>query len=145
MILQIHQLYTKETDVDREMYLFMRRILDRGHNLDKITTIFSKAITNAKQYLRQSPAHRKEILHKKTQAAKRQVYFHLPFHPNHPSSDTKRAWKLLIYNSLGKLQLDYTTNQGGHAIPVDRFVLCYHRSPNLGIWNIHSFQPAGST
>ena len=101
MVLRIHQLCAKEMDVNREMYLFMRRILDRGHNLDEIKTIFSHAITNAKQYLRQSPARRKELLHKKAQAAKRQVYFHLPYHPNHPSSDIKRAWKRLIYNPPG--------------------------------------------
>ena len=110
MILQIHQLCTKEIDVDREMYLFMRRILNRGHNLDKITTLFSKAIINAKQYLRRSPARRKELLYQKTQAAKRQVYFHLTFHPNHSSSDIKRAWKRLIYKPPGKLQLNHITN-----------------------------------
>ena len=132
MVLRIHQLCTKEKDVDREIYLFMRRVLDRGHNLDEIKTIFSHAITNAKRYIRRSPARRKELLLEKAQAAKRQVYFHLPYHPNHPSSDIKKAWKRLIYNPPGKLQLNYTTNQTGHSIPVDRFILCFHRSPNLG-------------
>ena len=51
MVLQIHQLCTKEMDVDKEMYLFVRRVLDRRHNLDENKTIFSNAITNAKQYL----------------------------------------------------------------------------------------------
>ena len=110
----------------------MKRILDRGHNLDEITTIFSKAIINAKQYLRRSPARRRELLHRKTTTMQRQVYFHLPFHPNHPSSDIKKAWKTCIYNPPGKLQLNHTTNQRGHTIPVDRLVLCHHRSPNLG-------------
>jgi hypothetical protein len=91
MILQIYQLCSKETDVDREMHLFMRKTLDRGNNLDEITTLFSKAIINAKKYLRRSPARRKALLHQEEQAAKRQVYFHLPFHPSHPSSDIKRA------------------------------------------------------
>ena len=100
--LRIHQLYTKEKDVHREMYLFMRRVLDRGHNLDEIKAIFSHTITNAKRYIRRSPAHRKELLLEKTQAAKRQVYFHLPYHPNHPSSDIKKAWKRLIYNPSGE-------------------------------------------
>ena len=87
MILRIHQLCSKETDLDREMHLFMRRILDCGLNLGEITTLFLKAINNTKRYIQRSPAHRKELLHQKAQAAKRQVYFHLPFHPNHPSSD----------------------------------------------------------
>ena len=60
-----------------------------------------EAISNAKKYLQQSPVHRKELLHQKAQAAKRQVYFHLPFHPNHPSLGIKRAWKRLILKPLG--------------------------------------------
>ena len=63
MILQIHQHCLKESDVDREMYLFMRRILDPGQNLDEVTSLFSKAITNTKQYLLWSPDHRKELLY----------------------------------------------------------------------------------
>ena len=59
MILQIYQLCSKETDVDREMYLFTRRVLDRGHSLDDITTLFSKAINNVKKNLQLSPARRK--------------------------------------------------------------------------------------
>jgi hypothetical protein len=59
MILWIYQLYSKEKDVDKETYLFMRRILDRGHSLDNITILFSKAILNVKKYLQRSPAHRK--------------------------------------------------------------------------------------
>ena len=50
MILRIHQLCSKETDVNREIYLFTRRILDRGHNLDEITTLFSRTIINTKKY-----------------------------------------------------------------------------------------------
>jgi len=110
MVLRIHQLCTKEKDVDREIYLFMRRVLDRGHNLDEIKAIFSHAITNAKRYIRRSPARRKELLLEKAQTAKRQTYFHLPYHPNNSSSDIKKAWKRLIYNRPGVLQLNYTTN-----------------------------------
>ena len=114
------------------MYLVMGKIIDRGHYLDTITTLFSKAIINARQYLLWNPARREELLYQKAQAAKRHVYFHLPYHPNHHSSDIKRAQECLIYKRYGKLQLNYTTNQGGHTIPVDRFILCYHCSPNLG-------------
>ena len=93
------------------MYLFTKRILDRDHNLDEITTLFSKAIINTKKYHQQSPAHRKELLHQKEQAAKRLVYFHLPFHPNHPPLDIKRVWKCLILKPSGKLQFNHTASQ----------------------------------
>ena len=73
------------------MYLFVRRILDRGPNLDEITTLFLKTIINTKKYLQRSPARRKELLHQKALEAKRQVYFHLPFHPNYPTLDIERA------------------------------------------------------
>ena len=62
MILRIYQLWSKEKDVDRDTYLFMRRILDHGHSLGNITFLFSKAILNAKPYLQRSPDHREELL-----------------------------------------------------------------------------------
>ena len=132
MILLIYQLCSKEKDIDQELFLVTRRILDRRQSLDNTTTLFPKEIHNTNKYLQWSPIHRKELLHKKMQEAKIQVYFYIPFHPNHPSLDIKGACKRLIYQPHEKLQLQYTTNQEEHAIPIGRFVLCYHRSPNLG-------------
>ena len=37
----------KEEDVDRELTLFMRRLLDRGYKIESITPKVSKAIKNA--------------------------------------------------------------------------------------------------
>jgi hypothetical protein len=51
VVLRIHQLCSKENDINRELYLFMRRILDRGHDLDNTTNLFSKAMCNASKYL----------------------------------------------------------------------------------------------
>ena len=79
MILRTYQLCSKSKDVDRETYLFMRRILDLGHSLNNITILFSKAILNTKKYLQRSPARTKEFLQQKEQTAKRQVHFHLLF------------------------------------------------------------------
>ena len=36
MILRIHQLCSKEEDIDKELHLFVSRLLDRGYDLDKI-------------------------------------------------------------------------------------------------------------
>ena len=73
MILSIYQLCSKEKNADRETYLFMRRILDRRHGLDVVTSLFSKAIHTAKRYLQRSPAHNEEPLQKKAKESKRQV------------------------------------------------------------------------
>ena len=47
MNLPIFQLCSKEEDVDRELTIFMRRLLDRGYQLEYITPKVSKAIKNA--------------------------------------------------------------------------------------------------
>ena len=47
MILRIHRLCSKEEDIDKELHLFVSRLLDRGYDLDKLKPLISKAIYNA--------------------------------------------------------------------------------------------------
>ena len=84
MILRIYQLSSKETDVDREMHVFMRRILNRGHNLDEITTLFSKAIINANIISNEAqPAGKNFCIRKFRQLRDRCTFSHL-FIPTTP-------------------------------------------------------------
>ena len=131
MILRIHRLCSKEEDIDKELHLFVSRLLDRGYDLDKLKPLISKAIYNAQSYLAKSKEQRERLTKKKEEAAKSQVNFHLPFHPSHPTSAIKQAWKSLVWSPPNKTPLNQLT-VGGHAIPVKRFVLCHHRSPNIG-------------
>ena len=81
MTLRIFQLCSREEDVDQELTLFMRRLLERGHQLEEITPKVSRAIKNAQQYLSRSDEYNLQLKKNQGEAAKIQVYFHLPFHP----------------------------------------------------------------
>jgi hypothetical protein len=50
-ILRIHQLCSDAWDVVKEIKLFLHCLLDRGYQLDKLTSLFQKAMDNAKAYL----------------------------------------------------------------------------------------------
>ncbi len=47
-ILRIHQLCSDARDVMKEIKLFLHRLLDQGYQLDKLTSLFQKAMDNAK-------------------------------------------------------------------------------------------------
>jgi hypothetical protein len=132
MTLRIFQLCSKEKDIDEELYLLMRRLLDRGYNTARITLIFSKAISNAQKYLTTNEWKRLEQKKKKLNTTKKQIYFHLPFHPSHPMPAVKRAWQTMVYQPPGKRKLNNLTNTQGEPISVNRMIMCYSRSPNIG-------------
>ena len=83
-VLCIYQLCSRQKDIDREICLFIHCILDRGYNLQQITPLFAKAIENAKRYLSRSNEYCLYLKKKKASAAKCQVFYHLPYHPNNP-------------------------------------------------------------
>ena len=95
--LRIFQLCSRYKDVDQELTLFMQRLLGRGHKLEEITPKVSRAIKNAQKYLTRSDAYNLQVKKKQGEAAKTQVYFHLPFHPSHPTPEIKNAWRQLIF------------------------------------------------
>ena len=113
-VLRIYQLCSRQKDIDNELRLFMHRILDRGYQLNHITPLFAHAMENAKRYLSRSPEYRLYLKNKKAKEAKRQVFYHLPYHPNNPSSaEIQRLWRDHVFAPLGKTQLNHLTNQSG--------------------------------
>ena len=66
------------------------------------------------------------------------VFFHIPFHPINPKSKIKQAWKDIVASPMGKLELNQLTTDEGHPLPVGRFIMCYHKAPNLG--NLFSYR-----
>ena len=132
-VLRIYQLCSRQKDIDKEIGLFMHRILDRGYNLQQITPLFAQAIENAKRYLSRSNEYRLYLKKKKASAAKRQVFYHLPYHPNNPTSATlQKLWRDHVFSPLAKTQLNHLANAGGHQVPIDRMIVCYSRAPNFG-------------
>ena len=118
--------------MDQELTLFVRRLLERGHKLVKITPKVSRVINNAQQYLARSDKYNLQLKKEQGEAAKTQVYFCLPFHPSHPTPEVKSAWRQLIFQRKGKTNLNHMTVNGGNKLPLSGFIMCYHIEPSLG-------------
>ena len=97
MTFRIFHLRPREEDVDRELTLFMQRLLDRGYTIDSITLKVSKAIKNAQKHLARSEGYTLQLKKVKEEASNTQVYFHLPFNSSHPMSVIKRDWQILVF------------------------------------------------
>ena len=132
MTLRIFQLCSRERDVDQELTSFMQRLLERGQKLEEVTPKLSSAIKNAQRYLTRSDEYNLQVKKEQREAAKTQVYFHLPFHPSNPTSEIKNAWRRLIFQPEGRTSLNHMTVNGGTKLPIKRFIMCYHRAPSLG-------------
>ncbi|KAL7525562.1 hypothetical protein ACHAXR_001060, partial [Thalassiosira sp. AJA248-18] len=105
-ILRIYQLCSRQEDIDKELSLFLKRILDRGYQLKNIQPIFAKAITNALQYLSQSKGYRLTLKAQQDEESRNQVYYHLPYHPNNPSAARiQQLWHQHVSAPAGKISL----------------------------------------
>jgi hypothetical protein len=51
--------FQKKKDIKNILYLFIRRILDRGYNSEHITILFLGVIDNAMRYLELEPSLQK--------------------------------------------------------------------------------------
>ncbi|KAL7527911.1 hypothetical protein ACHAXR_002185 [Thalassiosira sp. AJA248-18] len=110
-VLRIFQLCSHEADIEEKLRTFYGQLLDRGYQARVLTNLFDRAITSAKQYLLQSDEYRQHLHAKKQEASKRRVYFHLPFHPDNPSSKILQdLWRRTIFSPKGQPQLNQLQN-----------------------------------
>ena len=131
-VLRIYQLCSREVDIDRELKLFLNQLLDRGHQLDNLRPLFTKAIENARRYLSQTEEYRLQQCQAKHKADSRRVFFHLPYHPQKPPSrQIQQLWRDIVSEPPGKRPLNQCTNHEGAPIPIDKLVIAYSRAPNL--------------
>ena len=132
-VLRIYQLCTLELVQEAELYLFFGRLLDRGYQSDDITPIFANAIDNATRYLARSNSYRRQLKAKEQDASRRCVFYHMLYHPGHPtSSQVQQLWREKVFCPSGQRQLNNIPNGTGHQIPIDRLIVAHHRAPNLG-------------
>jgi hypothetical protein len=119
-VLRIHQLYTHPTDISQHLRKFYGRLLERGYQQDTLIPLFQKAITATEEYLQTSDDYRQIIKIQQQEANKRRVFFHLPFHPDNPTSkELQQLWRHHIFSPDGKQQLNHLHNKDGAPIPVD--------------------------
>ncbi len=92
-ILRIFQLCSRDEDINSELAAFHHRLLDRGYKATNIIPLLIKGINNANHYLSLTKAQQKEAKKARTGRTDERVLFHLPFHPQNPSSGViQRLW-----------------------------------------------------
>ena len=131
-VLRIFQLCSRNQDIDSELAAFYHRLLDRGYKATNIIPLFIKGIDNANYYLSLTEAQREKVKKARMGRADERVFFHLPFHPQNPSSGTiQRLWRDLILSPPGEESLNSLKNWSNCPVPVKRLTVAYHRNPNL--------------
>ena len=108
-------------------------LLDRGHQLETLLPLFDCAIENATKYINRSEAELEATKATKAEAAKRRVYFHVPYHPDNPKARViQQLWSKHMASPDGDDPLNQCVNVDGAEVPVDKLIVANHRSLNLG-------------
>ncbi len=137
-ILWIYQLCSLSQDIGKKLSLFYKRLLNRGYTSTKLLPLFKKGINNAISYLSLSPEQREARKKAKVGRLDERIFFHLPYHPQNPSSGfIQSLWQNLIFLLPGQEELTKMTNHEGHHIPIKKLVVAYHCNPNLA--NLNSY------
>ena len=138
-VLRIYQLCSRKKDIDCELEAFLRHLLARGHSLENVMPLFTKAVDNAIKYISQSDEYRLQQRLNRMNTDSRRVFFHIPFDTRNPKSSViQKKWRSLVSEPRGKRALNMCTNYSGDPIPVDRLIIAYSRAPNLG--NVLSYR-----
>ena len=141
-ILRIRRLCSSQSDADSFIARFLSRLLDRGHAEEDLQPLFSRAEQNAKAYLSRTPSEHNAMRIKKQRAARRQVYFHLEFHPDDPPShEIQSLWREYVAEPPGQRHISEMKNYVGEGVGIDQLIVAYSRPRNLrnefSVRNIH--------
>jgi hypothetical protein len=90
-------------------------------------------------YLSQTQEQRDAIKKAKNGKLDKQIFLHLPYHPQNPSSGfIQNLWQNLVFLPPGQENLNQLTNWEGHHVPIKRLIVAYHCNPNLA--NLNSYR-----
>ncbi len=85
-ILRIYQLCSHSKNVNKELSLLYTCLLTPGYASNKLLPLFENGINNPIFYLPQTSEHRDAIKKAKIGKPNKQIFFHIPYHPqNHLS------------------------------------------------------------
>ena len=94
--LSVFRLCSKNSDINKELSLFYKRLIARGNSPDTILPLLAKAEVIARDRV----AYGKTVdIHEKTQdkSENDMLFFHLPFHLSNPSSShMQKLWRDII-------------------------------------------------
>ena len=138
-VLRIFQLSSRDQDINNELRLFYKRLIDRGYSHDGLVPLFVKGIDNAKSYMALSQVQREARKTAKVGRSDERVCFHIPFHPqNPPSKRIQRLWRETILSPAGEKMFTDLRNANGFPVPVKRLIVAYSRNPNIA--NLTSYR-----
>ena len=142
-VLRIRRLCTHKSDADRKIKDFYNRLLERGHTPESLLPLFSRAEENAYNYMARPIEDLETQQLRKWWDSKRQVYFHLQFHPEDPPSrDLQRLWRDFVSHPAGERPLSELKNQRDEIVGFSRLIVAYSRPLNLrnrfSVRDIHS-------
>ena len=138
-VLRIFQLSSRDQDINNELRLFYKRLIDRGYSHDGLVPLFVKGIDNAKSYMALSQVQREARKKAKVGRSDERVCFHIPFHPqNPPSKRIQRLWRETILSPAGEKMFTDLRNANGFLVPVKRLIVAYSRNPNIA--NLTSYR-----
>ena len=101
--------------------------------MDELKPLFLKAIENAREYISRTPREHARIQSRKHEEAKRRLYFHLEYHPDHtPAKNIQQIFTETMLQPAGEEKLNEIESTGGFNVPIDALVIANHRARNLG-------------
>jgi hypothetical protein len=129
-ILQIFQLCLRDENINSELSAFHHHLLDHGYKATNIIPLLIKGIDNANHYLSLTEAQQEEAKKARTGRADKRVFFHLPFHPQNPSSGVIQCLlQDLILSPPGEECLNLLKNWSNYPVPVKKLIVAYHQKP----------------
>jgi len=133
--LRVCRLCSHQQDIDNELLLFFRHLVNFRHYPTQILPLLKRAELNARERVTQEREMNVDdySLNKDKLDNRDQLFFHLPFHPSNPNSAAiQKIWWDNIAEPFEKPELIDLKNQWGHKIDIARLTVAYNRGPNLG-------------
>lgn len=136
---RIFQLCSHKHDIEREIYLFCTRLLDRGYSLSDLIPLFLNAEIKAKNHVISKRTLRLQQRNPQEQSqvtppnSEQNIFLHLKYHPNNPPAKMiQHDWRTHVMSPLGKHSLTHLRNRDGVRVGINKLVVAYSRAPNLG-------------
>jgi hypothetical protein len=134
---RLHQLCSHQHNIEQEMYLFFKRLLDRGYSLSQLAPLFLAAETQGRQRIETARALQRHPQTTQSQSrdsnCSTQTFFHLQYHPsNPPARGIQQLWRTHIMSPPERPHLNQLTNHDGYPITINKLTVAFSRAPNLG-------------
>ncbi len=130
--LRINRLCSAQEDITNRVVTFFRRLRHRGYSPSFLIPQFKKALDNAAKYKASSNAMREAQKKQNLEQSRRQVYFHLDWHPQQPNTqDLQHHFENCVLRPPGRKHFNQLL-PGNQEIPLEAMVVAYHRTHNIG-------------